>query len=183
MLLPFTCSSPVTGSDQLQLNHNFNSSLTDIILTKEPVEYTLVDYQTQFYDFVLAISIFFNSWKLTNINKNKQWNSHTTSCFISIMNILKIRRLKYIGGRGGGRLTVFAGIASECVDPGGSINSQLSNFAGIASECVDPGEGLIDSQLSNFAGIASECVDPGGQLTVNSATLQGLPLSVLILGG
>ena len=68
------------------------------------------------------------------------------------------------------------------VDPGGSINSQLRNFAGIASECVDPGDqstvnlgtlqglplsvliwgGSIDSQLSNFAGIASECVDSRG---------------------
>ena len=42
----------------------------------------------------------------------------------------------------------------------GSIDSKHRNFAGIASECVDPG-GSINSQLRNFAGISSECVDPG----------------------
>ena len=30
---------------------------------------------------------------------------------------------------------------------GGLIDSQLRNFAGIASECIDPGGGSIDSQL------------------------------------
>ena len=79
---------------------------------------------------------------------------------------------------------------------GGSINTQLGrslcNFAGITSDNVDPGWGSIDTQLGkslcNFAGITSDNVDPGGaQLTLNMgghfATLLGLPLTMLIVGG
>ena len=62
----------------------------------------------------------------------------------------------------------------------------------ITSGSVDLGGGLIDSPLGkspcNFARITSGSVDPGGaQLTVNLgshfATLQGVPVGVLILGG
>ena len=93
----------------------------------------------------------------------------------------------------------FAGVTSDNVDPGrGSINTQLGkslcNFAGITSDNVDPRGSQIDTELGkslcNFAGITSDNAwswGGGGQLTLNLgshfATLLGLPLTMLILGG
>ena len=80
---------------------------------------------------------------------------------------------------------------------GGSINTQLGkslwNFAGITSDNVDP-RGSIDTQLGkslcNFAAITSDNFDPGGlggqsilNLGSHFATLLGLPLTMLMLGG
>ena len=90
----------------------------------------------------------------------------------------------------------FARITSDSVDPGGQLMVNLErickDFARITCDSVDPGRGSIDSQLErickDFARITSDNVDPGGsingQLGEGSVkTLQGLPMTVLILGG
>ena len=65
------------------------------------------------------------------------------------------------------------------------------DFARITSDNVDPRGCQLMVNLEriceDFARITSDNVDPGGQLTVNlertAKTLQGLPLTMLILGG
>ena len=64
------------------------------------------------------------------------------------------------------------------------------DFARITSDNVDPG-GVIDGNLESihkdFARITSDKVDPGGDRWStwegSAKTLQGLPLTMLILGG
>ena len=91
----------------------------------------------------------------------------------------------------------FGRIASDNVDPGGQSTLNLErihkDFGRIASDNVDPGEGgqltlNLERICKDFGRIASDNADPGG---VNghstwkgfAKTLEGSPLTMLILGG